>query len=83
MESFKKELQALQDDKEKEIEDYLEKHTEEKFGQQQEIKMKFTKMINMLKNSKDPTKDQKMLNYEEKKVQELAELNAELNVKKN
>ncbi len=30
--------------------------------------MKYQKMLNMLKNSKDPKKDEKILNYEEKKA---------------
>jgi len=38
----------------------LENHAEEKFAATQEIKMKFQKMINMLKNSKDPKKDEKI-----------------------
>ena len=36
----------------------------------------------MLKNSKDPTKDQKIATYEEKKKQELDELLTEYNNKK-
>ena len=83
MAKCKEELQKLQKEKEKAVEDYLETHAEEKFTKQHEIKMKYTKMLNMLKNSKDPNKDQKMANYEEKKTQELNELAEELNEVKN
>lgn len=33
--------------------------------------MKYQKMINMLKNSKDPSKEDKIKNYETKKSEEL------------
>ena len=40
-------------------------------------------MLNMLKNSKDPKKDEKITSYEEKKASELEELQKDLNDKKN
>jgi hypothetical protein len=60
----------------------LEQHAEEKFTKFHEVKMKYNKMLNMLKNSKDASKDQKMATYEEKKTVELNEMAEELNEKK-
>lgn len=44
--------------------------------------MKYQKMMNMLKNSKDPKKDDKIANYEEKKKAEIEEMQKELTDKK-
>lgn len=60
----------------------MEQHAEEKFTKFHEVKMKYQKMLNMLKNSKDPKKDEKIASYEEKKTQELNEMTEELNEKK-
>lgn len=38
--------------------------------------------MNMMMKSKDPSKEEKLLKIEEKKVKELQELNLELNTKK-
>ena len=65
MERCRDELQMLQEDKEKTIEEFLEQHAEEKFAAQQEIKTKYNRMLNMLKNSKDPNKESKIKKYEE------------------
>lgn len=45
--------------------------------------MKYQKMINMLKNSKDATKEDKIKNYENKRNQDLEECQKELNEKKS
>lgn len=39
-------------------------------------------MINMLKNSKDPKKDEKIANYEEKKKQEIEQMQEDFKNKK-
>lgn len=39
-------------------------------------------MLNMLKNSKDPKKDEKIQNYEEKKKAEMDEMQSEFTKKK-
>lgn len=44
--------------------------------------MKYQKMMNMLKNSKDPKKEDKIANYEEKRNSEIEELQKELTDKK-
>jgi len=54
--------------------------TEEKFEQQQEIKSKYNKMINMLKNAAN--KEEKIASLEEKKKAELDECTEELAKKK-
>ncbi|CDW73600.1 UNKNOWN [Stylonychia lemnae] len=76
-------FQVLMKQKEREVEDFLESLSEEKFQSTQEIKMKYQKMINMLKNSKDPTKDDKIQNYENKKQNDIEESQRNLNLKKS
>eukprot|EP00347_Sterkiella_histriomuscorum_P022847 403336929 len=83
MEKCRDALQKLVDEKDKEIEEFLEKLSEEKFAKNQEIKMKYQKMINMLKNSKDPSKEEKIQNYETKKSEELEAYQREFNDLKN
>ena len=80
--NYKRDLQNLNLEKDKKIEEFLESHTEEKLNEQQGIKAKYQKMINMLKNSKDIKKDEKIQNYEEKKIVEIEELKKEFEDKK-
>jgi hypothetical protein len=44
--------------------------------------MRYQRMITSLRNGKDPKKEEKILNYEEKKLQEMDELLTEYNTKK-
>ena len=45
--------------------------------------MKYNRLINMLKNGKDPKKDEKISTNEEKKLNEIQEFVKEHNEKKN
>lgn len=47
-----------------------------------EIKKNYQQQINFIKKSKDPKKEDKMINMENKKFEELKEMNEELNQKK-
>lgn len=70
-------LQELSKVKDKEIEDYLEEFAEEKVQSALEIKMKYQKMINMLKGK--PDSEEKIRNLEEKKRKDEQEMQAEMN----
>ena len=73
-------LQELAKSKDKEIEDYLEEFAEEKVQSAMEIKMKYNKMMNMLKGK--PDQEEKLKGLEEKKKQEESEMQQEMNEKK-
>jgi hypothetical protein len=53
MDEILSKLQDLAKQKDKEIEDYLEEFAEEKVQSSLEIKMKYQKMMNMLKGKVD------------------------------
>lgn len=76
------ELQQLQVKKDEEIEELIEKQTEEKFLAQMEIKKNYQQQINFIQKSKDLKKEEKMMNMENKKFEELTEVNLELTQKK-
>lgn len=71
LEDCKRQLEKLQADKEQAIEEFLEHLAEEKFTSQQDVKMKYQKMLNLLKNAQN--KEEKTAQLEEKKKGELAE----------
>lgn len=74
MDECRLELTRLQEGKDKEIEEFIEKNTEEKIISNTEVKNKYQRLINMLKNSKDPKKDERIEQYEDKKAVETKEL---------
>lgn len=73
-------LQEMAKLKDKEIEEYLEEFAEEKVQASMEIKMKYNKMMNMLKGK--PDQEEKLKGLEEKKRQEEAEMQQEMNENK-
>ena len=75
-------LRNLQLERDKAVELCLEQLAEDRFAQTQEITAKFARLLALLKNSKDPKKEEKIEQYEAKKQQELAELQQVLTTKK-
>ena len=77
MDEILSKLQDLAKQKDKEIEDYLEEFAEEKVQSSLEIKMKYQKMMNMLKGKVD--QEEKLKQLEEKKRKDEQEMQAEMN----
>ena len=77
LEECKQQLERLQHEKECAVEDLLERLAEEKFEQLQEIKMKYKKMLSMVKGG-----EEKQRALEEKRQQEIEEAQEEHNKKK-
>ena len=70
-------LQDLAKSKDKEVEDYLEEFAEEKVQASLEIKMKYQKMMNMLKGKVD--QEEKIKQLEERKRKDEQEMQQEMN----
>ena len=77
MDNCKKELEKILEEREKAIEEFLEKYAEEKFKETTEIKKKYTNSINFLQKSKNPNKEEKIKQEEEKREAEIKQLNDE------
>lgn len=81
---FKKELTKLIEQREAEIEDFLEEFADEKYTRLSEIKNKYKKLAQMAeKKEKDEEKKaEKLKSYEDRKESELEKANQELSDKR-
>ena len=83
MDNCRAQLEKLQEEKDDEIEEFLEEHAEAKFKAVQQAKKAFQLKIAFAQKSKDDDKEQKVKELEEARANEIKQVEKEMQEKSN